>query len=656
MEVTGTMSTIIDVENFGKRYRRLDVISNVSVTVQRGEIHGLIGPDGSGKSSLLKAIAGVLDFEHGIIRVFGQRVNSEEEAERIKGRIGFMPQGLGQNLYAELSVEENIDFFARLRMVAPADLETRKTRLLEMTHLERFRERPMKHLSGGMKQKLGLVCSLIHQPELIILDEPTTGVDPVSRRDFWVILSQLLEEYGTTAIVSTAYMDEASRFHRVSLMYKGEMLAQGKPQEIRALVSGTVVVVKASSQIEAFAILKSQYLQVQPIGHHLRVFVGKQSSEQAESAVKGSLSHLEIAECYSLRPELEDVLVTLLIDRNEHKNVGSGPVFKTMGRKNGKRNGPAIVARDLVQNFGAFRAVDHLSFEVSQGEIFGLLGANGAGKTTAIKMLTGILPSSSGNGQVAGVDMQKAAQTIKSRVGYMSQAFSLYEDLSALENLKLYGGIYGLSGTGLKERIEQTLALTGLQGYESEMTQGLPMGVRQRLALSCALLHRPSILFLDEPTSGVDPLGRRRFWEILFQLSREEGVSILVTTHYMNEAEHCDHLVLMYAGRSVADETPAGMKLALRKEAGELLELTVDRPVRVLEVLEENGLSDAAIFGNCIHLLTKNISDTVLKIRFLLESNNLSLHKVDEIPISMEDVFVHRVMALEKHASQRQQA
>ncbi|UZJ42547.1 ATP-binding cassette domain-containing protein [Prosthecochloris sp. SCSIO W1101] len=327
-----------------------------------------------------------------------------------------------------------------------------------------------------------------------------------------------------------------------------------------------------------------------------------------------------------------------------------------MGRKNGKRNGPAIFARDLVQNFGAFRAVDHLSFEVSQGEIFGLLGANGAGKTTAIKMLTGILPSSSGNGQVAGVDMQKAAQTIKSRVGYMSQAFSLYEDLSAHENLKLYGGIYGLSGTGLKERIRQTLALTGLQGYESEMTQGLPMGVRQRLALSCALLHRPSILFLDEPTSGVDPLGRRRFWEILFQLSREEGVTILVTTHYMNEAEHCDHLVLMYAGRSVADETPAGMKLALRKEAGELLELTVDRPVRVLEVLEKNGLSDAAIFGNCIHLLTKNIGDTVLKIRFLLESNSLSLHKVDEIPISMEDVFVHRVMALEKHASQRQQA
>jgi ABC-2 type transport system ATP-binding protein len=271
-------------------------------------------------------------------------------------------------------------------------------------------------------------------------------------------------------------------------------------------------------------------------------------------------------------------------------------------------------------------------------------------------MLTGILPPTNGEGRVAGADMCKAAQTIKSRIGYMSQAFSLYEDLTALENLTLYGGIYGLSGSMLKERIKETAALTDLQGYERKLTQLLPMGVRQRLALACALLHRPSILFLDEPTSGVDPLGRRRFWDILFQLSREDCVSILVTTHYMNEAEHCDHLVLMYAGRSAADATPGEMKMALQKEAGNLLELAVDRPLQDLEILGNNGFPDAVIFGNCVHLFTHSIDDTITEIQSLLESHGLSLNKAREIPLSMEDVFVHRIIALEKHTSQGERA
>ncbi len=650
-------NTIVQVENFGKKYKRLSVIDNVSLSVGKGEIHGLIGPDGSGKSSLLKAIAGVLDFDQGVIRVFGINVNSEKAAEKIKGRIGFMPQGLGQNLYAELSVEENIDFFAQLRRVPQKVLETRKARLLEMTRLEQFKGRSMKHLSGGMKQKLGLVCSLIHHPELVILDEPTTGVDPVSRRDFWVILSQLLEEFGITAVVSTAYMDEASRFHRVSLMYNGKLFAQGRPEEIRALASGSVVIVRALPQAEAFTTLKARYPQVQPIGHHLRVFVRDKEPGPAEEIIRNSLSDVQLEECYSLEPELEDVFVALLAGRNGHNSTGPGiTVRKTREIKAGEGSDPAIWAKDLVQDFGAFRAVDRLSFEVPQGEIFGLLGANGAGKTTAIKMLAGILPPSSGDGRVAGIDMRKAVQSIKSRVGYMSQAFSLYEDLTALENLRLYGGIYGLSGGLLKERIAETLALTDLQEHGSELTQGLPMGVRQRLALACALLHRPSILFLDEPTSGVDPLGRRRFWEILFHLSREKGVTILVTTHYMNEAEHCDHLVLMYAGCSVADATPAEMKRALQEEAGDLLELTVDRPMPVLELLASNGFGDAAIFGNCVHLLTHSIDETISGVRLLLESNGLPLHKARKIPLSMEDVFVYRVTALEQHTSEGQLA
>ena len=514
------LSPVVQVANFTKRYRKLTAVNSLDLKVQRGEIHGLIGPDGSGKSTLMKALAGVLAFEGGSIQVFETIVDSEAAAERIKGRIGFMPQGLGQNLYAELSVEENVDFFARLRLVPTPELTRRKARLLEMTHLTQFKTRPMKNLSGGMKQKLGLVCSLIHQPELIILDEPTTGVDPVSRRDFWVILSQLLHEEGTTAIISTAYMDEASRFQRVSLMNNGRLIAQGEPEALLALAP--------------------------------------------EAAT------------------LEDVFIELVSER--HDTQAALPQGSLVNSSNlGEETGLAILAEDLVRDFDGFRAVDHLSFQVRRGEIFGLLGANGAGKTTAIKMLTGLLKPSSGKGRVAGVDMRSAAQSIKSRIGYMSQAFSLYEDLSALENLKLYGGIYGLYGALLKRRINEIIAFIGLEAHINDLTSTLPMGVRQRLALGCALLHHPQILFLDEPTSGVDPLGRRRFWDILYRLARSDGVTILVTTHYMSEAERCDHLVLMYAGRNVADASPAEMKAEVRAKAGALLELEVEQPLQALD-------------------------------------------------------------------------
>lgn len=646
------MNAIVTVEHFQKNYRHVAAVSDVSLTIRRGEIHGLIGPDGAGKSSLLKAVAGVLAFDGGTIRVFDTVVDSEAAAERIKSRIGFMPQGLGQNLYPDLSVEENVDFFARLRLVPPTDLKERKELLLEMTHLAAFRDRAMKNLSGGMKQKLGLVCSLIHQPELLILDEPTTGVDPVSRRDFWVILAQLLEKYHTTAIVSTAYMDEAARFHSVSLMFDGAVLARGKPEDLQKLAPGRIATLKAAPQAKAMARLKAAFPQVQPFGLQMRVFVPENDPKQAEARVRECLSGLDIATCRISVPELEDVFVALLQDKGQRSS--ESPKFQDEAHEHKRRTteGPAILAKQLVRDFGAFRAVDHLSFEVAPGEIFGLLGANGAGKSTAIKMLTGILRPSSGEGHVAGADMRTGAQTIKSHVGYMSQAFSLYEDLSARENLHLYGGIYGLSGVALKRRIQEIATLTGLEGEENELVRALPMGIRQRLALACALLHRPSVLFLDEPTSGVDPLGRRRFWEILFQLSRTEGVTILVTTHYMNEAEHCDHLLLMYAGRSVADATPADMKNALRHEAGELLELTVDEPLRALEVLIQHGFAEAAIFGNRIHLFTRSKVGTIAKVRALLHGEGLNLYEANEIPLSMEDVFVHRIMALEERAVQ----
>jgi len=644
---------VVRVRGFYKRYRKYVAVDGVDLEIQPGEIYGLIGPDGAGKSSLMKAIAGVLSFEGGEVEVFGVHVDSEAAAEKVKGRIGFMPQGLGLNLYAELSVEENIDFFAQLREVPPGLLTQRKRKLLAMTRLDRFRDRPMKHLSGGMKQKLGLVCTLIHEPELLILDEPTTGVDPVSRRDFWAILAELLREGGITALVSTAYMDEATRFHRLSLMFGGRVLAVGEPEQIRQVVPGSLVEVEveAEPQIEALQRLKKRYPQVEAVGPVLRVFVQGASPEAARKQVATALADLTIKAIHTTDPELEDVFVALL---RQHKLVGESAAKATvtsLADPPASGDGVAIEAKNLTRDFDHFRAVDHVGFRVMQGEIFGLLGANGAGKTTVIKMLTGILPPTDGEGHVAGADMRRARQAIKERIGYMSQAFSLYQDMSVLENIRLYARIYAVPRSQLKQRTDWVVETAGLQGVEDRLAGKLPMGIRQRLALGCALVHRPQVLFLDEPTSGVDPIGRRRFWDILVQMARVEQVAILVTTHYMSEAEHCDHLALMHAGRIIADATPAQMKQALQQEAGQLLAIATDQPLVALKQLEEAGFEGVALFGKRIHLLAKDPQQDRRRIESLLSEQGVSLLDIHSRPPSLEDVFVYRIMAREKEAN-----
>lgn len=643
----------VRASGFGKSYGKLEAVRGIDLTVRRGEIYGLIGPDGAGKSSFLKAAAGVLSYERGKISVFGIPLDSEASAERAKERIGFMPQGLGLNMYPDLSVEENIDFFARLRLVPEDALAERKARLLDMTRLSAFRTRPMKQLSGGMKQKLGLVCTLIHEPDLVILDEPTTGVDPVSRRDFWSILARLLRERGATALVSTAYMDEASRFQRAALMYDGSVLSEGEPDELARLARGTLVIVDVAEQADALRRLKARFEQIEAVGPRIRVWVDRaelacdaDADAAAAAAVRDALQGLELRTLDTSEPELEDVFVAKL--RLEGHSLGELP-NSGVGEAGG--DAVAIRASDLSRSFGDFKAVDSISFEVPRGEIFGLLGANGAGKTTAIKMLTGILQPTGGDGRVAGADMHTAGRLIKRRIGYMSQAFSLYLDMSVLENIKLFAGIYGLDPAMRRERAAWIIELAGLQGHERDLAGSLPMGLRQRLALGCALVHRPRILFLDEATSGVDPLGRRRFWDILFQLSREQQVTILVTTHYMSEAEHCDHLALMYAGRVVADDTPDAMKAAVEAEAGTLLELEVDAPSRALEMLERDGFPGVALFGKRVHLLSKEGERAGPRIRALLESGGVTVRGVRPRALSMEDVFVYRVLELEREAA-----
>jgi ABC-2 type transport system ATP-binding protein len=312
------------------------------------------------------------------------------------------------------------------------------------------------------------------------------------------------------------------------------------------------------------------------------------------------------------------------------------------------RDDLAIEANGLIRDFGTFRAVDRVSFRVKQGEIFGLLGANGAGKTTVIKMLNGILPPTGGQGWVAGADMRAAGGLIQERIGYMSQAFSLYLDLTVVENIRLFAGIYGLGKRETNERLEWILGMAGLKGYESSLTSRLPMGVRQRLALGCALVHRPRVLFLDEPTSGVDPIGRRNFWDILSRLAREEGVAILITTHYMSEAEHCDNLALMYAGRIVAAGSPTDMKLRVEKEAGHLFEVVADQPGRAVLSLQRAGFAGVALFGTRIHVFCRDpVRDKECACQ-ALESSGVTVKSVSARPLSLEDVFVYKVMALEE--------
>ena len=644
---------VVRVTGFQKRYRAQVAVQGVDLEVRRGEIYGLIGPDGSGKSSLMKAISGVLTYEAGSVEVFWVRVDSERAAEQVKRRIGFLPQGLGLNLYPELSVEENIDFFARLRLVPESELHERKARLLAMTRLDRFRDRPMKQLSGGMKQKLGLICTLIHEPELAILDEPTTGVDPVSRRDFWIILTDLLQERGMTALVSTAYMDEAARFHRLSFMSRGRVLASGSPGAIQSLVPGLVVTFESTPQLEAIARLKRHYAQVESLGPLLHVFTPEQEASTAVARIRDVLGDLPAGHIQTDEPELEDVVVALLL-KERHEQVEDLGGSDTRSPRAGipQFDGLAVEARELVRDFGTFRAVDRVSFDVKQGEIFGLLGANGAGKTTVIKMLNGILQPTGGEGWVAGADMRKAGGAIKERIGYMSQAFSLYLDLTVSENIRLFAGIYGLDRRQAQQRMEWIVDMAGLRGYEDERTGRLPMGVRQRLALGCALVHSPRVLFLDEPTSGVDPIGRRRFWDILSRLSREDGVAILITTHYMSEAEHCDRLALMYAGRIVAEGAPADLKSEVQRETGQLLEIATDGPGPALAQLMESGFANAALFGTKIHVLSPDPRHDEERIRDVLSRSGIPIESVRTRMPSLEDVFVSRIRALEQ-ASQK---
>lgn len=681
----GQEEPVVQVRGLEKWYGKEHAVKGVDLDVPRGQILGLVGPDGAGKSSLLRCVAGVLRHDGGQIRVMGTIIDSDRSAESVKSRLGWMPQGLGNNLYRELSVEENIDYFANLRSLPRDELKQRKQRLLEVTRLTSVIRRTVKNLSGGMKQKLALICILIHYPELLVLDEPTTGVDPLSRRDFWSILTQLVAERSMTTLVSTAYMDEASYFARLALMVDSTILRHGNREDVISEVHETKVGVRTSEQLAALNRLKKEFSHVQIMGSEVHVLAPGDDTADARRQVENTLEGMDVQQTRTLPIDLEDAMVTLMCGPSTREDAGQGADqdAEQDGRQDERNNqwaarllravipqrrpepeaatdlaeligeeerpqgqedeDAAVEANGLIRQFGDFRAVDDVTFTIAPGQIFGLLGPNGAGKTTVIKMLTGLVPPSAGSGRVAGADIHGVPLHVKQRIGYMAQTFSLYPDLSVLENVALYASVYRVPRRELRQRCRWVLQLARLTGMANKRTNDVPMGARQRMALGCALVHRPQVVFLDEPTSGVDPVGRRQFWEILVRLARQWHVTILVTTHYMSEAEHCDHLGLMHNGALIALGTPEQLRKDVVNEAGTPLLVETDEPLRALDIVREAGFGDVVLQGRNVRLLSRDQQHDEQRIRQALDETGIRVTGTSEGQVTVQDVFVHHV-------------
>ncbi|MBI3432552.1 MAG: ABC transporter ATP-binding protein [Hydrogenophilales bacterium] len=540
--------------------RHTQALDGVSFTIRPGAVTGLIGPDGAGKTTLMRLAAGLLVPDAGRIRALG--LDSTRESLAVQAALGYMPQRFG--LYEDLSVQENLDLYADLQSVPKTARAERYGELMHMTGLGPFTRRLAGRLSGGMKQKLGLACTLVRAPRLLLLDEPTVGVDPVSRRELWAIVDRLVRDEGMSVLLSTAYLDEAERCQAVILLDQGRILDQGPPATISARMGGRTWAVSVTGKRprDLQAGLSGQPGVVDALvqGDHVRL-VTQAGSDPAQLA---RLPALQDARIDAVPPRFEDGFIDLLRARSS----AAAPVHGTSlvdgrAQRAGEGDAPVIQVEGLRRRFGKFWAVDGVSFAVRRGEIFGLLGANGAGKSTTFRMLCGLLPASAGTLQVAGLDLRHAASTARGRIGYMSQKFSLYGNLSVAQNLDFFASAYGLAGQTREQRRDWALAEFELAPYAGQLSADLSLGYKQRLAMACALMHQPEILFLDEPTSGVDPLARREFWQRINALARA-GVTVLVTTHFMEEAEYCDRLAIMAAGRILAMDEPAAIKAGAR--------------------------------------------------------------------------------------------
>ncbi|MGC8494507.1 MAG: ATP-binding cassette domain-containing protein [Syntrophobacteraceae bacterium] len=531
----------------------IKALDSVSLSVSRGAVTGLIGPDGAGKTTLIRLAAGLFTPDGGSISVLG--IDAAARPQAVQSRVGYMPQKFG--LYEDLSVQENLDLYADLHGLSREARAERYPELMQMTGLSRFTGRLAGRLSGGMKQKLGLACTLVSTPQLLLLDEPTVGVDPLSRRELWEIVHHLIREKSVTVLLSTSYLDEAERCGMTILLFRGRVLESGAPSKISALAEGRAF------QLKAVAPVKPRQLQFRLVGEAgvvdatlegERVRLVTASEPAMEDPLFQGLTPAPVS------PRFEDGFMTL-VRRAAGRTVDTVSVSQGPGReaKNGDPEEVVVEVRNLYKRFGDFTAVKDVSFQVRRGEIFGLLGPNGAGKSTTFRMLCGLLPPSEGTLSVAGVDLRRARASARQRIGYVAQKFSLYGQLTVAENLDFFSGAYGLRSARKRERIDWAIDQFDLKAIVGQTSGELPAGYKQRLAMACALMHEPEILFLDEPTSGVDPLARREFWQRISALA-DLGVTVIVTTHFMEEAEYCDSMVIMVDGEILAAGTPAGIR------------------------------------------------------------------------------------------------
>ena len=624
--------TAISVRQLWKRYGSTEAVRGISFDVQRGEIFGLIGPDGAGKTTTFQILAGVMEATSGTADVFGR------PARETRSQTGYLTQTF--SLYPDLSVAENIRYIGDLRRVPVQAIEERAHRYLQMFDMDRFKGRLAGRLSGGMKQKLSLVSALVPEPHVLLLDEPTTGVDPVSRREFWDVLAHLAAD-GLTILVATPYLDEAERCHRVALMYGGELQQTGTPAELRSAMHAKRLELRTAKLGQAEEILTKisgpdkTIVDVQRFGDRLDLITqdpdaARRVLDDQMAAAKVRVDELRIDD-----PTLENTFVATLRELGEEIHNTPFP-----GHHKHPAGDVAIGAENLTKRFGSFTAVKDINLEVCYGEIYGLLGANGAGKTTTIKMLCGLLDPTSGMTRLAGAAGSDNVRTqgVRQRIGYMSQKFSLYDDLTIQENLEFFAGVYGVPEEEREKKRDWVLSFSGLEGKQNLITGSLPGGWKQRVAFGAAIMHEPSVLFLDEPTSGVDPLARRAFWSMINRLA-DAGTAILVTTHYLEEAEQCNRLGLMVAGEFVAEGSPSGIK---NRQTGHLLEVRVDQPQRAADILKvETERWHVSLFGDRLHVITDdNLEAGKRATTEKLRANGIQVRSIEEGRFSLEDVFI----------------
>lgn len=517
-------------------------VDELSAVIRPGRITGLVGPDGAGKTTLVRLIAGLLKPSSGTIRAFN--LDSVQDMPKIKEILGYMPQRFG--LYEDLSVMENLELYAEMRGLDPQERKARFDELLRFTAMEPFTNRLAKRLSGGMKQKLGLACSLIKMPKLLLLDEPGVGVDPISRRELWKMVRELVAE-DVVVLWNTAYLDEAEICDEVLLMNQGKLLFQGKPAELTDRMKGRVV------HLRGLEIADRRRELVRRL-QNPDVIDGVVQGRSLRLVLKKGASVPKSEEIVQVVPRFEDAFIDMLGGASKTESpLAKRKINTPLDEK------PVVVARGLTKRFGSFTAVRNNHFEIKRGEIYGLLGPNGAGKSTTFKMLCGLLKPTEGESFIAGYNLLRSPSKARSRLGYMAQKFSLYGELTVRQNLMFFAGIYGLYGTNKRRAVDEMIDMFELDPYAHSNAAMLPLGFKQRLSLAAALMHEPDVLFLDEPTSGVDPISRREFWSHINALV-EKGVTILVTTHFMDEAEYCDRITLIFRGETIATGTPDDLK------------------------------------------------------------------------------------------------